>query len=134
MTIRLSPPRRPIRFDTSLTMVNIVLLLVFFFLPTSQSQILSHSKTAQTSALRTRTIAAPVLEITADGKWRLDGRVVSPQLLAAALPPQEQGKPIHLLMAPDAPASALIETLSHPALTGADMQLVTRHQAKAAAP
>ncbi|MFI0396745.1 ExbD/TolR family protein [Paracoccus jiaweipingae] len=123
------PPARPApRFDTSLTMVNIVLLLVFFFLPTSQNQILSHIETARSTLLRPQNIPAPVLEIGQDGKWRLDGRVVSPALLDAALGPQGRGKPIHLILGPDAPALTLVQTLAHPALAGADLRLVTRHR------
>lgn len=116
------------RLDHSLPIVNIVLLLLFFFmlvgqLPPPESE----TRLARTSRLPLSNLPHPVLQIEADGRWRLDGREVSPELLPSALP--RDGEPVlHVMIDRAGAARLLVEALAHPALSGLTLQLVTLNQ------
>ncbi|AUM73733.1 biopolymer transporter ExbD [Paracoccus jeotgali] len=116
------------RLDHSLPIVNIVLLLLFFFMLVGQlPPPESDTRLATTSRLPLSNLPHPVLQIEADGQWRLDGREVSPELLPSALPPD--GEPVlHVMIDRAAPARLLVEALAHPALSGLTLQLVTLNQ------
>lgn len=116
------------RLDHSLPIVNIVLLLLFFFMLVGQlPPPESDTRLASTSRLPLSNLPHPVLQIEADGQWRLDGREVSPELLPSALPRDEEPV-LHVMIDRAAPARLLVEVLAHPALGGLTLQLVTLNQ------
>ena len=113
------------RMDSSLAVVNIVLLLLFFFITAGHRQQPEGAITPPgTSGLPLAGVSAPVLTVGGDGQWALDGQPLAPELLAAALPPQP-GTVLHLVVAGDAPASLLLATIEHPALVPYRLRLVT---------
>lgn len=125
MSLRL-PARHPdrLRIDTSLAIVNIVLLLIFFFLVAGQeTRIPRDLRLAQTSRIAPAALPSPILEIRSDEDWLLDGKPVSPELLPAAL--AGSGEVVHLMIDRDAKANLLIAALGHPELVRREVRLVT---------
>lgn len=123
--------QRPVpkaRADVSLAIVNIVLLLIFFFLVTGQllnapnfSVVLS-----ETSELPIESLPRPLLIVNDDGSLSLDGDPVAPNLLGPAL----AGQPVvHLLITKTAPATDLITLLALPGLAATEVKLVTINRA-----
>lgn len=126
---RLLPPPGPrATADVSLAIINIVLLLIFFFLATGQ--LLNARDTvvalAETAELPIEALPDPTLVVADDGTLTLDGNPVAPELLGTAL----AGEPVlHVLIARTAPATRLIEIVSRPELSGIEIRLVTVHNA-----
>ncbi len=121
------PPRRHerIHIDSSLPIVNIVFLLLFFFMLVGQTTRPEPGiELARTADLPLEQLPRPILMIATDGAWLLDGEPVSPELLPAALP-GGSGQVLHLMIDRDAPARLLVEALNDPVLTGYDLRLVT---------
>ncbi|WP_313137015.1 biopolymer transporter ExbD [Paracoccus jeotgali] len=117
------------RLDHSLPIVNIVLLLLFFFMLVGQlPPPESDTRLAITSRLPLSNLPHPVLQVDADGQWRLDGREVSPELLPSVLPRDGEPAALHVMIDRAAPARLLVEALAHPALGGLTLQLVTLNQ------
>src|SRR5690606_24447675 len=86
MSLRLPRRRVPARLDPALAIVNIVLLLIFFFLGAGQStQPPGDLQLAQTQLLPPGTLPSPVLELHGAERWLLDGQPILPDLLPAAL-------------------------------------------------
>lgn len=123
----LNLPRRPLpaRLDPALAIVNIVLLLIFFFLSAGQStRPIGDLQLARTQQLPPGTLPSPVLELRGAERWLLDGQPILPELLAAALAPHDG--PLHVMIDRQAPASLLLELLRRPELEGHDIRLVTQ--------
>ncbi|SEW40108.1 biopolymer transport protein ExbD [Cognatiyoonia koreensis] len=120
-------PHQPVQLDTSLAIVNIVLLLILFFLATGQ--LLNPPKQdvdlAETSELPLDELPSPILIITADGSWELDGARVAPDLLGTAVNNLPEPVILHVMVNREAPASALMEVLAQPELAETEMRLVT---------
>ena len=113
------------RMDSSLAVVNIVLLLLFFFITAGHRQQPEGAIAPPgTSDLPLAGVGAPVLAVSGDGQWALDGQPLAPELLPAALPPQP-GTVLHLVVPGDAPAALLLATIEHPALAPYRLRLVT---------
>lgn len=109
--------------DGSLAVVNLVLLLLFFFMVAGQTMRPGAEVTlAETGALPLDQLPAPILVVRGPDEWLLDGAPVSPALLPAAL---ATGATLHLMLDRDAPAALLVETLSHPVLADYRLRLVT---------
>lgn len=124
MSLNLPARRMRMRIDPAYSIVNIVLLLIFFFLLAGQeTRITSELQLAQTTALPAGQLPPPVLEIISDTEWRLDGQTLRPELLAAALP--EGDAPLHLLIDRGAPSAQLLSILRRPELADRQIRLVT---------
>jgi biopolymer transport protein ExbD len=103
--------------------VNIVLLLILFFLATGQ--ILNTPNTSvelsETSELPVESLPKPLL-VVGDGGLELDGVAIPAEGLAQAL---EGATRLHVLIARDRPASDLVGLLSRPEFANLELRLVT---------
>lgn len=124
-----APPHRT-RIDVSLAIVNIVLLLIFFFLTSGQLLSRSHEGVAlaETEGLPLERLPSPILVVHADGSWELDGNAVAPELLPVALQDLPRPLRLHLLIAGDAPAETLMAIVSRDDLADVELRLVTLHR------
>lgn len=123
----LPTPAKPIKLDVSLAIVNIVLLLILFFLATGQ---LLNPRTgttdiAETSELPLDALPTPILIVGDDGTWTLDGTPVAPALIGTALAALPDANTLHLLINRDAPAASLVDVMTNPALSDTTLRLVT---------
>lgn len=113
------------RMDSSLAVVNLVLLLLFFFMVAGLRPGLETTTAPPTTRdLALAGVPAPVLIVAGPEDWRLDGQPVAPELLPAALPPGD-GTVLHLVIAADAPAELLADVVGTPALGSYRLRLVT---------
>lgn len=123
--------RRPARgLDVSLAIVNIVLLLIFFFLATGRllNPVGPDIDLSQTTDLPLDVLPSPILVVGTDGGWSLDGAPLAPDLLAAAVATFDTPARLHLLIDRGAPASALLDLVGRPELAEVDLRLVTLHR------
>lgn len=126
--IRALPKRRaPIKLDISLAIVNIVLLMILFFLATGQ---LLHPRTGDVAVATTQDVPiealpSPILIVAPDGRLELDGTPVAEDLLPIALSSLPQPVTLHLLMNADAPATDLVALMNTPGLADVELRLVT---------
>jgi biopolymer transport protein ExbD len=122
------PARAPkIEMDVSFAIVNIVFLLLFFFLiigqtPNRQTQ---DMKLAETSELPLDRLPSPILVVTASGAWQLDGAPIAPEFLFVALQDMPRPLVLHVLVNRDAPAESLLQIVTRPDLAEVDLRLVT---------
>lgn len=127
---RLPAPRRPVRaLDTSFAIVNVVLLLIFFFLATGQ---LFGSPDPGVALARTLNLPIawlprPLLVVGDDGALTLDDVPVAPDLLGPAIraATDETAPVLHVFIAGEARATDLVTLLANPTLAGVEMRLVT---------
>ncbi len=126
---RLLPPAPRRQPDFSLAIVNIVLLLVFFFLITGSlvQQGETEVDLAETSALPLERLPRPLLLIDAAGAMALDGQGVTADGLAAALGP-DRPEALYLLADAGLPADRLLGLTARPDLAGISLRLVTLHR------
>ncbi|TRW99582.1 biopolymer transporter ExbD [Paracoccus sp. M683] len=128
MSVSLPPRRQGAHIDTSLAIVNIVLLLIFFFLVTGQITTEDTGDAVDlpiSRELPLDQLPRPLLLVTAEGGWLLDGAEVAPDLLEVALDNLPQPVTLHLLLDRAAPADQLTTILRHPALAERSVRLVT---------
>ena len=125
MSLRLPASRgRKVQVDTSLAIVNIVLLLIFYFLLAGQDpKFATQLELATTSTLSPDTLPSPVLEVVGPEDWRLDGRPILPEALPGGL--AASSGPLHLLLDRNAPAGLLVGLMRRPELAGRELRLVT---------
>ncbi|MDO5622833.1 MAG: biopolymer transporter ExbD [Paracoccus sp. (in: a-proteobacteria)] len=125
MSLNLPPrPARP-RAEAALAIINIVLLLVFFFLLSGQNRpVPAGIILPETVALPAGTLPPLTLELHGGGEWRIEGQAIAPELLGAALPPGDA--PVHLATDRDLPAGELMQALRSPELAGRQIRLVTQ--------
>ncbi|MFQ6551445.1 ExbD/TolR family protein [Aestuariibius insulae] len=130
MKVLLPPPPSRIGLDVSLAIVNIVLLLIFFFLATGQllNPVDSEVDLAETRELPLDQLPSPILIVTERGNWELDGRVIDQDLLGVAIGDLPEPKTLHILMDGAAPASDLLELSARPELQEVALRLVTLHR------
>ena len=115
---------RRVQVDTSLAIVNIVLLLIFYFLIVGQDPAVETAlDLSSTTALSPESLPSPVLEVLGPEDWRLDGVAIRPEMLPGAL--AGTAGPVHLLMDRAAPAGLLVGLMRRPELAGQDILLVT---------
>lgn len=135
---RLLPPMRPrVAPDVSLAIVNIVLLLILFFLATG-AMVNRATGPVTISATRELPIAQlprPVLSLRGT-ELALDGTPVTaadlPARLAEALAERPaSARRLHLVIDRDAPALELLGLLDQPGLAGLEVMLVTVHERSA---
>jgi biopolymer transport protein ExbD len=125
---------RKIPLDFSLTTVNIVLLLIFFFL-VSGSMIETEELSvdlAQTSELPLDRLPRPLLLMDIDDKLRLNGDPTTPDALMADLTPllNPDAPRLHILADRDVPAGSLVSLIQRADLHGIEIKLVTLRQHK----
>jgi biopolymer transport protein ExbD len=125
---RLLPPKRRKEADFSLAIVNIVLLLVFFFLITGS--LVQNGETqvnlAETSELPLERLPRPLLLIDAQGKMALDGVPLVADQIVAGLGP-EMPEALYLLADSGLAADRLMALTTRPDLAGVAMRLITLH-------
>ena len=137
MSIIPAPPRRR-KPDFTLTMINIVFLLLLFFLTTGS---LTNRNEAQadipvTKDLPLERLPRPLLLITAEGDLFLDGRSLARDTLvpAARTAIEETGDAqaaLNLLAQHDMPAGDLLDIAEMLRSDGIAVQIVTLHEAPA---
>jgi len=119
-------PQRP-QTDTSLAIVNVVLLLLLFFL--ASGSLISTRDTEielpATEELFPEQLPSPLLEVRPDGSLQLDGTATSLAQLSGSLP---AGATLYVLMERTAPALDLLELLAQPAFAELNVTLVTIHE------
>lgn len=114
--------------DFGLAQVNIVLLLVLFFLvvgtivETSEQAV----RLPETTELPLERLPRPLLLIDGSDLWQLDGEALSPlDTVARLIENPENLARVHLLVAQDLPADALFDALRRLEDTGLGVSLVT---------
>ncbi|WP_037970349.1 hypothetical protein [Sulfitobacter noctilucae] len=123
----LPPSQPPIRPDVSLFIVNIVLLLILFFLATGTLVNTPDMgvRLSETRDLPIDQLPSPVLVVAPDGTLSLDSTPITdadlPQALAGA-------SVLHILIDRTAPAVDLLSLIDQPAFKTLDIRLVTIHR------
>ena len=124
---RLAPPRQGNKMDSGLAIVNIVLLLIFFFLTTGS---LSNSTTVtvslpETTELPLDLLPKPLLTVSVDGEMTLDGVPIEQGSLADALLDDPM---LHVLADREANAGELLDLIASEELIAVQVRLVTVHR------
>ncbi len=125
---RLAPSRPRRQPDFSLAIVNIVLLLVFFFLITGSlvQQGETSVNLAETSDLPLERLPRPLLLIDKQGDMALDGQPISADEVAGQLGP-DMPEALYVLADSKLSADRLMALTTRPDLAGVSMRLVTLH-------
>ena len=117
--------------DFGLAQVNIVLLLVLFFLvvgtivETSEQAV----KLPETTDLPLERLPRPLLLIDGSDTWQLDGEAMTPiETVTYLIENPENLQQVNLLVAQDLPADALFDVLRRLEDTGLGVALVTIKQ------
>ncbi|MEX0364782.1 MAG: ExbD/TolR family protein [Ruegeria sp.] len=123
---RLPEPRKAKAIDSSLAIVNIVLLLIFFFLTTGS---LMSSRTIEvnlpdTTELPLDLLPSPLLTVDNEGALMLDGEPIELAALSDALVDSPR---LHVLADRDLGAEMLLTMLDDAALIAVEVRLVTLH-------
>ncbi len=122
------PARRRVQIDVSMAVVNIVLLLIFFFLAVGPGE---HPEgqldLSETRRLALDQLPSPILIVDPQGNWSLDGEPLTPELLPVALEGVGATEQLYLMIDREAPAGQLIAVLNRPELQSLDIELVTLH-------
>lgn len=108
--------------------VNIVLLLVLFFLIAGSMVQTGEDEVtlAETHELPLDRLPRPLLAVDAAGGWALDGVPVAPDDLAATLAADPPAT-LYVLADRDLPADQLLSLVQRPELAAVALQLVTLH-------
>lgn len=124
---RLPPARERHQVDSALAIVNIVLLLIFFFITTGtlSSSINVTVSLPETAELPLDQLPKPLLTVTADGALSLDGVAIERGSLAEAL---IDDPIVHILADRDSNAAALLDLLAGEELIAVEVRLVTVHR------
>lgn len=136
MTIIPAPVQRR-HHDFTLTMINIVFLLLLFFLTTGSLANRNEAQSAapETSSLPLERLPRPLLLLQPDGSLFLDGSLISgarlPEAAKAAL---EAGggagvAALNILAQRDMPASSLLDVTDLLRASGVSVRIVTIRQA-----
>jgi len=124
----LNNERRKLAMDSSLTIVNIVLLLLLFFIATG-SVISSGDLKVElpfSKELPLDLLPKPLLQITDDGSMLLDGVLIP----SGALSAKTVDYPVlHIVSDRDTKAKLVLETLATEQLVAVELRLVTIHRA-----
>jgi|GEM_PF-824411 len=126
MAVRRLLPAQPERLkpDISLFIVNIVLLMILFFLATGQimNGTSTNERLAITQNLPLDLLPQPLLEISVAGALTLDGEPIGEGELVAKL----NGSPdLFILIGADVSASRLVDFLARDDLAEVNIELVT---------
>lgn len=121
-----APPKKSARVDSALAIVNVVLLLIFFFLATGSTVEAPTFEVdlSQTSKLPIDALPKPILIIMSGGQMSLNGAPINPDDLAGAL----LDDPIlHVLIDRKASAQELLSLMAREDLFATEIRLVTLH-------
>ncbi|MEL6915914.1 MAG: biopolymer transporter ExbD [Pseudomonadota bacterium] len=121
------PPRQPSHApDSSLAIINIVLLLIFFFLTTGSLLNSDAVELAlpETTRLDLDQLPQPLLYVDADGIMTLGETVIAPGTLNAALTDAPR---LHVLADRELSAALLLQMLADERLVAVEVRLVTVH-------
>ncbi len=115
--------------DISLAIVNIVLLLIFFFLITGR---MTNAPTftielSETAELPVEHLPKPILVLEAGGAMMLDGEPVEEADLGAAVAGFDA---LHLLIDRNEAGQVLVDMLKRPDFSHLDIRLVTVHRSE----
>lgn len=123
----LPPPRQRIQTDSSMFIVNIVLLLILFFLATGRlmNAPTSDVDLSETEDLPIENLPQPLLTVRDDGSLTVNGSPVAKELLGQALANEAT---IYLLIPKTSSAADLVGLLAEPGLQSAEIRLVTVHR------
>lgn len=123
----LPPPTPTIRPDVSLFIVNIVLLLILFFLATGSLVNTPDMgvRISETRDLPIDQLPSPVLVVEDNGALTLDTVPVSVADLPDVL---SEETILHILIDKTAPALDLLELIDRPGMENLDIRLVTIHK------
>ena len=115
------------QIDSSLAMVNIVLLLIFFFIASGTLMASQEARVELplTVKLPLDALPQPMLEIGEDGSMLLDGSPITSGGLAAATIDEPL---LHVLADRESNAIAILETLEAENLVAVEVRLVTIHR------
>lgn len=122
---------QPVQIDLSLAIVNIVLLLILFFLATGR--LLNPTETdvapPETRDLPFEELPQPLLVVYENERLSLNGNDVQAQNLRAAIV-QQLTEPylLHILIDGAAPAHRLLRLMEDPAFADVELRLVTLHE------
>lgn len=126
---RLLPaPRRSVKPDASLAILNIVLLLIMAFLATGGLTNASSDQQVdmpETMDLLIEQVPRPALVVLEGGGLLLDGQPILSEAIANALAGETV---LHVVIDRSAPASQLLDLLERPELSRFDILLVTIHR------
>lgn len=124
---RLPEPARKPAHDSSLAIVNIVLLLIFFFLSTGSLTGGQKFPIAlpETMELPLDLLPKPLLIVTRTGEMTLDGQPVAQGELNARL---QQFPTLHILADRDQNAGRLMDLIAAENLIAVELKLVTLHR------
>lgn len=114
--------------DVSLAIVNIVLLLILFFLATgalTNASLPTLVQVSETTDLPIDQLPRPVLTVLPVGGLLLDDEVILIEQLEQILRDETV---VHILIDRDAPATELLDVLSQPGMDRLDIRLVTIHR------
>ncbi len=126
MTLRLPARRNLQSIDVAMAIVNIVLLLIFFFIAAGQDQLNTPGiDLANTADLPFERLPKPILSVDPQGQWHLDGDEITAETLPVALSDHPEGADLFLIIDRAAPASQLIGLLNLPELRPYRLRLVT---------
>lgn len=127
MTRRILPGQTPkTKLDAALAIVNIVLLLIFFFLATGSIMNSPDYGVAlsETTELPIDMLPQPILIVGTDGDLSLNGQPIASEDLALEL---IDDPVLHLMMEKDASALELLDILAREDLFATEIRLVTVH-------
>lgn len=124
---RLPPKREHMEIDSGLATVNIVLLLIFFFLITGSISPLQDIKVIlpDTTTLPLDQLPKPLLVVAADGSLTFDGMPIARGELAAAM---VDFPTLHVIADRQGNAGALLDILADENLIAVQVRLVTVHR------
>ena len=126
MAVRHLLPAQPERLkpDISLFIVNIVLLMILFFLATGQimNGTSTNERLAITQNLPLDLLPQPLLEISVAGALTLDGEPIGEGELVAKL---NGSRDLFILIGADVSASRLVDFLARDDLAEVNIELVT---------
>lgn len=123
-------PDTRVQIDVSLAIVNIVLLLILFFLATGRlmNAVETDVAPAETTDLPYDQLPKPLLVIRDDGFWELNQEVIAPENLGPAINERiGSAEALHILMDGDDSAHSLLQILERPELFDLELRLVTLH-------
>lgn len=126
---RVLPQRKErVQPDVSLAIVNIVLLLILFFLATgalTNASLPQMVDVSETTDLPIDQLPRPVLTVLPAGGLLLDGEVILIEALDNLL---RDATVLHILIDREAPARDLLDVLAQPGMDHLDLRLVTIHR------
>ncbi|WP_274425709.1 ExbD/TolR family protein [Chelativorans sp. YIM 93263] len=131
--IRLSRPLHPRRRESTIALINIVFLMLIFFLIAGTVAPLDHDVRLISTETADRAELADALFVTPDGEMRVGGRATDPAAYVEALKAEgsDGDAPVKVAADRDLPAERLIDVVAALRKAGADkVSIVTERSAE----